>query len=74
MWEKSQHGPMPEMAQGMGGGKMMMMMWEKLDDNTKKMLFSQMLDDRIFKTELKAKYLEHKIESLKKMKAWVEKM
>ena len=75
MWENPEHGPMPGMEPGMGRGKMMMkMMWDKLDDNSKKALAMQMLDERILKKELKIKYLEHKIETLKMMKTWVEKM
>jgi hypothetical protein len=72
MWEKAESGP--EMEHGMGKGKMMMMMWEKLDDNGKKMLATRMLDERILKKELKIKLLEHKLETLKMMKTWMEKM
>ena len=72
MWEKAESGP--GMEHGMGKGKMMMMMWEKLDDNGKKMLATRMLDERILKKELKIKLLEHKLETLKMMKTWMEKM
>ncbi|MGZ4869501.1 MAG: hypothetical protein ACXV5H_10915 [Halobacteriota archaeon] len=72
MWEKAESGP--GMEHGMGKGKMMMMMWEKLDDNGKKMLATRMLDERILKKELKIKLLEHKLETLKMMKTWIEKM
>jgi hypothetical protein len=51
-----------------------MMMWEKLDDNAKKMLATRMLDERILKKEQKIKLLEHKVETLKMMKTWIEKM
>ena len=64
----------PGMGHGMGKGRGMMMMWEKLDDNAKKMLATRMLDERILKKELKIKLLEHKLETLKMMKTWVEKM
>ena len=64
----------PGMGHGMGKGRGMMMMWEKLDDNAKKMLATRMLDERILKKELKIKLLEHKVETLKMMKTWVEKM
>jgi hypothetical protein len=79
MWEKPEGGPQPPhlamgMEHGMGKGKMMMMMWEKLDDNAKKMLAARMLDERILKKELKIKLLEHKLETLKMMKTWIEKM
>jgi len=69
MWENPEGG----MEHGMGKGRGMMMMWEKLDDNAKKMLATRMLDERILKKELKIKYLEHKVETLKMMKTWVEK-
>lgn len=72
MWEKAESGP--GMEHGMGKGKMMMMMWEKLDDNGKKMLAARMLDERILKKELKIKLLEHKLETLKMMKTWMEKI
>jgi hypothetical protein len=49
------------------------MMWEKLDDNAKKMLATRMLDERILKKEQKIKLLEHKVETLKTMKTWIEK-
>ena len=52
----------------------MMMMWEKLGDGEKKTLATRMLDERIMKKELKIKYLEHKVETLKMIKKWVEKM
>jgi hypothetical protein len=64
----------PGMGHGMGKGRGMMMMWEKLDDNAKRMLATRMLDERILKKELKIKLLEHKVETLKMMKTWVEKM
>ncbi|MGB7900963.1 MAG: hypothetical protein WCG09_00720 [Halobacteriota archaeon] len=72
MWEDPEGGP--GMGHGMGKGRGMMMMWEKLDDNAKKMLATRMLDERILKKELKIKLLEHKVETLKMMKTWVEKM
>jgi hypothetical protein len=66
---------MPGTGPSIGKGKIaMMMMWEKLDDNGKKMFATRMLDERILKKEFKIKYLEHKIETLKMMKAWIEKM
>jgi len=50
-----------------------MMMWEKLDNNAKKMLATRMLDERILKKEQKIKLLEYKVETLKMMKTWIEK-
>ena len=64
----------PGMERGMGKGKALMMLWEKLDDNQKKLLATRMLDGRIMKKELKIKYLEHKVETRKMIKTWVEKM
>ena len=64
----------PGMEHGMGKGKAMMMLWEKLDDSQKKALATRMLDGRIMKKELKIKFLEHKVETLKMIKTWVEKM
>ncbi|MGB9372056.1 MAG: hypothetical protein WCB79_09035 [Halobacteriota archaeon] len=72
MWEKAESGP--GMEHGMGKGQGMMMMWEKLDDNAKKMLATRMLDEHLLKKELKIKLLEHKVETLKMMKTWIEKM
>ena len=43
-------------------------MWEKLDNNAKKMLATRMLDERILKKEQKIKLLEYKVETLKMMK------
>lgn len=80
MWEKPEGGPMPpelamRMKHGMGRGKWAeMMMWEKLDDTAKKMLMTRKLDELIMTKEFKIKYLEHKIETLKMMKTWIEKM
>jgi hypothetical protein len=54
--------------------KKWMMMWEKLGDSEKKTLATRMLDERIMKKELTIKYLEHKVETLKMIKKWVEKM
>jgi hypothetical protein len=72
MHESQESGP--GMERGMGKGKAMMMLWEKLDDSQKKKLATQMLDGRIMKKELKIKLLEHKLETLKMIKTWVEKM
>ena len=71
MHEHSEGGP------GMHGTeqkKWMMMLWEKLGDSEKKTLATRMLDERIMKKELKIKHLEHKVETLKMIKKWVEKM
>jgi hypothetical protein len=71
MHEHSEGGPGMH---GMEQKKWMMMMWEKLGDGEKKTLATRMLDERIMKKQLKIKYLEHKVETLKMIKKWVEKM
>lgn len=59
----------------MGKGKWAeMMMWEKLDEETKKQLMMRKLDERIMKKEFKIEYLQHKVETLKMMKTWMEKL
>lgn len=72
MWDKSE-GKMG-MQHHMGKGKWAeMMMWEKLDDEAKKLLMTRKLDEQIMKKEFKIGYLQHKVETLKMMKQWVEK-
>ena len=55
--------------------KMMMMMklWEKLDDNQKKQLIGRKLDEKIMKLECKVRIKQHKLETLRMMKSWLEK-
>ncbi|MGZ4926223.1 MAG: hypothetical protein ACXV4B_07210 [Halobacteriota archaeon] len=43
-------------------------------EGEKKMLATGMLDERILKKELRIKLLKHKLETLKMMKTWIEKM
>jgi hypothetical protein len=49
------------------------MLWEQLDDNGKKQYILRKLDERIMKKEFKVKLMEHKIETLRLMKQWVER-
>lgn len=49
------------------------MLWEQLDDNGKKQYVLRKLDERIMKKEFKVKLMEHKIETLRLMKQWVER-
>ena len=52
----------------------MMMLWEKLGDGEKKMLMHRILDAKIMKKEQWIKNLEYKVETLKMIKTWIEKM
>jgi len=59
----------------MGKGKWAeMMMWGKLDEEAKKQLKMRKLDERIMKKEFKIEYLQHKVKTLKMIKAWMEKL
>ena len=51
-----------------------MMMWEKLDDKTKKMLVMRKLDAKIMMKEGWIKHIQYKIETLKMIKQAIEKM
>ena len=75
MWEKKSEGKMG-MEHGMMGQEKwgMMMLWEKLDDNAKKMLMTRKLDEKIMKKEQWIADLQFKLETLKMMKMWIEKM
>ncbi len=62
---------------GMGGEQgtdHMKMMWEKLDEKTKKMVMSRMLDEKIMMKEAWIRHLQHKIETMKMIKAAMDKM
>jgi len=52
---------------------MMKMLWDKLDDNQKKQLIGQKLDEKIMKLECKVKIKQHKLETLRMIKQWLEK-
>ncbi|HXY88241.1 MAG TPA: hypothetical protein VEG44_07360 [Candidatus Acidoferrales bacterium] len=52
----------------------MMMLWEKLGNSEKKMLMQRILDARIMKKEQWSKDLQYKVETLKTIKTWIEKM
>ncbi|HXY87510.1 MAG TPA: hypothetical protein VEG44_03645 [Candidatus Acidoferrales bacterium] len=54
--------------------KMMMMLWEKLGDNEKKTLMLRKLDAKIMKKEQWIKDLQYKVETLKMIRTWIEKM
>jgi hypothetical protein len=64
MWEKKEEEKESEM----------MMLWEKLGDAEKKMLMMRKLDAKIMKKEQWIKNLQYKVETLKMIKGWIEKM
>jgi len=64
MWEKKEEGKEHEM----------MMLWEKLGDSEKKTLMPRKLDAKIMKKEQWIKDLQYKVETLKMIKMWIEKM
>ena len=49
------------------------MMWEKLDDDAKKQYLLRKLDERIMKKEFKVKLVQHKMETLRLLKGWIER-
>jgi hypothetical protein len=51
----------------------MMMLWEKLGDSEKKALMLRKLEGKIMMKENKIKLLQHKVETLKTIKSWIEK-
>ena len=57
------------------GQKWMMkkMMWEQLDDDAKKQYVLRKLDEKIMKKEFKVKLVQHKMETLRLMKGWIER-
>ncbi len=52
----------------------MSMMWDKVDDKTKKMLMMRMLDEKIMMKEHWITHLQHKVETMKMIKTMMEKM
>jgi hypothetical protein len=52
----------------------MMMLWQKLGDAEKKTLMLRNLDAKIMKKEQWIKDLQYKVETLKMIKGWIEKM
>jgi len=65
------------MEHGMGGEQgtdHMKMIWEKLDEKTKKMVMSRMLEEKIMMKEAWIKHLQHKIDTMKIIKTAMDKM
>ena len=52
----------------------MMMLWEKLGDSEKKTLMLRILDAKIMKKEQWITDLQYKVETLKMIKMWIERM
>ena len=52
----------------------MVMLWDKLGDSEKKALMLRKLEGKILKKENKIMLLQHKVETLKTIKSWIEKM
>jgi len=52
----------------------MMAIWNKADDETKKMWILRILEDKIMMKEAKVKHLQRKIETVKMLKSKIEKM
>ena len=62
----------PGMEQTKKGWIMKKMLWEQFDGEAKKQYALRKLDKLILKKEFKVKLVEHKIETLRMMKKWVE--
>ncbi|WP_440950525.1 hypothetical protein [Methanosphaerula subterraneus] len=58
----------------MGGNPCMKMVWEKLDDETKKKIKLRMFDEKIMHKEDCIKQLQYKLETMKMLRASLEKM
>ena len=52
----------------------MMAIWNKADDATKKMWTLRMLDGKIMMKEAMVKHLQHKLETIKMLKGKIERM
>ncbi|MGZ4913163.1 MAG: hypothetical protein ACXV5B_08615 [Halobacteriota archaeon] len=48
------------------------MIWKQLDDGAKKQYLLRRLDGKILKKECKMKVTEHKMETLRLLKKWIE--
>ena len=63
----------PGMEHAKKGWIMKKMLLEQLDDEAKKQFALRKLDELIMKKEFKVKLVEHKIETLRMLKKWVER-
>jgi len=57
-----------------GVDPVMMAIWNKADDDTKKMWTLRMLDEKIMMKEAMVRHLQHKLETVKMLKSKIEKM
>jgi hypothetical protein len=57
-----------------GVDPIMMAIWQKADDATKKMWTLRMLDGKIMMKEGMVKHLQYKIETMKMLRSKIEKM
>ncbi|MGZ4940147.1 MAG: hypothetical protein ACXV4Z_06710 [Halobacteriota archaeon] len=48
------------------------MIWKQLDDGAKKQYLLRRLDEKVLKKECKMKVAEHKMETLRLLKKWIE--
>ena len=72
MWGKSK---MEMGHEGMGHvDPVMMAIWMKADDATKKMWTLRMLDEKIMMKDAMIKHLQHKMDTVKMLKSVIEKM
>jgi hypothetical protein len=72
MWGKSKMG-----MEGMGMehvDPILMAIWHKADDATKKMWMMRMLDEKIMMKEVHITHMQHKLETMKMLKSAIEKM
>ncbi len=51
---------------------LLMMMWEKLDEKSRKMLVMRMLDEKIMMKENFVRHMQHKIETYKMVKQMLD--
>lgn len=59
---------------GMEGNPCMQMIWEKADDEMKKKVRLRMLDEQIMHKEHCIQQLQHKVETMKMIRVWMEKV
>ena len=78
MWEKSEgemgmeHKEQQMGHMGIGMWSEMKMLWDKLEDDAKKTLMQRLLDERIMKEEYWIEHLQHKVETMRMVKTWIE--
>jgi hypothetical protein len=48
--------------------------WAKIDEEAKRTMLERIMDERIMREEYWIKRLQHRVETLKMVKTWIEKM